>query len=124
MNPDEIWATRDAPAGWVNPMQPSIDSGEFERVRQMYAGPLPAEDHLTMPGGNGRGLAGQVALVTGAGRGLGADIAQHLAGVGASVVISGRGTKVDAVAERIDDLGFRRGSHGLSPRCRSHGRLD
>ena len=59
-----------------------------------------------MPGGNGRGLAGQVALVTGAGRGLGADIAQHLAGVGASVVISGRGPKVDAVAERIDDLGF------------------
>ena len=37
MNPDEIWATRDRPDGWVNPMQPSIDSGEFERVRQMYA---------------------------------------------------------------------------------------
>ena len=37
MNPDEIWATRDAPAGWVNPLQPSIDNGEFERVRQMYA---------------------------------------------------------------------------------------
>ena len=59
-----------------------------------------------MLGGREGGIAGQVALVTGAGRGLGADIAQHLAGVGASVVMSGRSDNVDATAARIDDLGL------------------
>ena len=105
MNPAEIWATRDAPAGWVNPMQPSIDSGEFERVAPDVRGSLSAKDHLTMAGGSEGSLAGQVALVTGSGRGLGADIAQHLAGVGASVVVSGRGENVEATAARIDGLG-------------------
>ena len=37
MNPDEIWATRDRPSGWANPLQPSIESGEFDRVKNMYA---------------------------------------------------------------------------------------
>src|SRR6202021_2084813 len=35
-------------------------------------------------------LAGQVAVVTGAGRGIGAAIARHLAALGASVVLCGR----------------------------------
>ena len=59
-----------------------------------------------MPGGSGGGIAGQVALITGAGRGLGADIAQHLAGAGASVVVSGRGDNVEATGARIDALGL------------------
>ena len=37
MDPAVIWATREKPAGWVNPIQASIDSGEFEAVRKMYA---------------------------------------------------------------------------------------
>jgi 3-oxoacyl-[acyl-carrier protein] reductase len=45
---------------------------------------------------NGRGsqvLSGQVAVVTGAGRGIGAAISRKLASLGASVVLSGRTTK-------------------------------
>jgi len=47
-------------------------------------------------------LAGQVALVTGASRGIGAAIAEALAAAGAHVVITGRDTKaLEAVEERI-----------------------
>jgi ABC-type sugar transport system substrate-binding protein len=37
MDPAVIWTTRKKPAGWVNPIQASLDSGEFEKVRKMYA---------------------------------------------------------------------------------------
>lgn len=37
MDPAVIWATRQKPAGWVNPLQASIDGGEFEKVKKMYA---------------------------------------------------------------------------------------
>jgi NAD(P)-dependent dehydrogenase (short-subunit alcohol dehydrogenase family) len=43
-----------------------------------------------MPEVTGSQLAGQVAVITGAGRGIGAAIARHLAGLGAAVVLCGR----------------------------------
>jgi 3-oxoacyl-[acyl-carrier protein] reductase len=50
-------------------------------------------------------LDGQVALVTGGGRGIGANIARELAGAGAKIAVSAR-TKdqVESVAEEIDGL--------------------
>ncbi len=51
-------------------------------------------------------LGGQVALITGAGAGIGRSIAHWLAGAGAHVVIvDGRGERVDAVAAEIGDAG-------------------
>jgi NAD(P)-dependent dehydrogenase (short-subunit alcohol dehydrogenase family) len=47
-------------------------------------------------------LSGQVALVTGGGRGIGADIARELASAGMRVVVSARSAEqVEAVAEEI-----------------------
>ena len=52
-------------------------------------------------------LNGLVALVTGAGRGLGASIAEHLAANGAAVAISDRdGDAVQQQAERLTSLGY------------------
>lgn len=49
-----------------------------------------------------RELQGQVALVTGGGRGIGANIARELAAAGAHVTVTGRTREeVDAVAEEI-----------------------
>jgi gluconate 5-dehydrogenase len=51
-------------------------------------------------------LDGQVALVTGAGRGLGLEIAKGLAAAGAHVVLNGRGEDaLDAAAAAIRDAG-------------------
>jgi NAD(P)-dependent dehydrogenase (short-subunit alcohol dehydrogenase family) len=51
------------------------------------------------------GLAGQVALVTGGGRGIGAGIARELAGAGMRVAVSARTREqVQAVAEEIGGL--------------------
>jgi len=47
-------------------------------------------------------LSGQVALVTGGGRGIGADIARELATAGMRVVVSARSAnQIEAVAEEI-----------------------
>jgi NAD(P)-dependent dehydrogenase (short-subunit alcohol dehydrogenase family) len=52
-----------------------------------------------------RELAGQVALVTGGGRGIGAGIARELAAAGARVAVSARSSaEVEQVAREIDGL--------------------
>lgn len=51
-------------------------------------------------------LSGNVALVTGASRGIGAAAARHLAEAGVSVVLAARGTtEINAVAEEIREKG-------------------
>jgi 3-oxoacyl-[acyl-carrier protein] reductase len=53
------------------------------------------------------GLEGQVALVTGGGRGIGADVARELAGNGMRVAVSARTRQqVEAVAAEIGGLGI------------------
>lgn len=52
------------------------------------------------------GLQNKVAFVTGAGSGLGAEMAEALAIAGADIVLAGRNVpKLEVVAERIHDLG-------------------
>jgi gluconate 5-dehydrogenase len=51
-------------------------------------------------------LTGKIALVTGAGRGLGFEIAKALAGAGGHVVLNGRdAARLDAAASRIETAG-------------------
>jgi NAD(P)-dependent dehydrogenase (short-subunit alcohol dehydrogenase family) len=50
-------------------------------------------------------LEGQVVLITGGGRGIGADIARELAGAGAKVAVSARSKdEVEAVAEEVGGI--------------------
>src|SRR5438045_2059786 len=51
---------------------------------------IPHQPEATKMSTTGNVLAGQVAVVTGAGRGIGAAIAATLSQLGASVVVSGR----------------------------------
>ncbi|MGQ0629647.1 MAG: SDR family NAD(P)-dependent oxidoreductase [Sporichthyaceae bacterium] len=61
-----------------------------------------------MPSGEGTCLAGQVAIVTGATSGIGAEIAVALARRGAAVVVNSRSAEhCNPVIERITDLGAR-----------------
>jgi len=54
----------------------------------------------------GRALFGQVAVVTGAGRGIGAAIARKLAGLGATTVLCGRTkSSLDAISQAIINAG-------------------
>src|SRR2546426_10701385 len=55
--------------------------------------------------GDGGELGGQVALVTGGGRGIGANIARELASAGARVAVAARTRRqVDQVADEIGGL--------------------
>ena len=55
---------------------------------------------------SGRPLAGQVAVITGGGRGIGASIARKLASLGAAAVLCGRTrSDLDATARTITDTG-------------------
>ncbi|HEV2550723.1 MAG TPA: SDR family oxidoreductase [Stellaceae bacterium] len=82
-------------------------------------------------------LTGQVALVTGAGRGLGLEIARLLAGAGAHVILNGRTpAPLEAAATRIADDGGTADAlpfdiaeramvdHAFSRIAAKHGRLD
>jgi 3-oxoacyl-[acyl-carrier protein] reductase len=58
--------------------------------------------------GNEQALSGQVAVVTGAGRGIGAAIARRMSTLGANVVLCGRSMKpLQATASQITALGGR-----------------
>ncbi len=54
---------------------------------------------------NSDGLSGQVAVITGAGRGIGAAIARKLAGLGADVVLCGR--SLDPLERTAAAIGLR-----------------
>jgi 3-oxoacyl-[acyl-carrier protein] reductase len=60
----------------------------------------------TANGKNGQNLSGQVAVVTGAGRGIGAAIARRLAAMGATAVLCGRTQDtLDSTARTIREAG-------------------
>lgn len=65
-----------------------------------------AEREPSMPQTNGRVLSGQVAVVTGAGRGIGAAIARILSALGAATVLCGRTRSLlDSTASAIAQAG-------------------
>ena len=49
-------------------------------------------------------LSGKVAVVTGASKGMGASVAEHLAGEGASVVVNGKAIAVQANVAKPKDI--------------------
>src|SRR5271170_2402886 len=67
-----------------------------------------AEDQPGMTRIDKQELKGQVAVITGAGRGIGAAIAHKLAGMGAAVVLAGRGrSPLESTAAAISQAGGR-----------------
>jgi NAD(P)-dependent dehydrogenase (short-subunit alcohol dehydrogenase family) len=62
-----------------------------------------ATDPAVVPAASGRRFDGQVAVVTGASRGIGLAVAQRLADEGARVVITAR--KIDGLQEAVELLG-------------------
>src|SRR5438445_13594237 len=71
-------------------------------IRYSWWFEVPGAVHMT----SARTLSNQIALVTGAGRGIGMSISSHLAGMGAKVVLCARSRKeLDVLAGEISSAG-------------------